>query len=441
MTVNAPVSAAGRAARPNKAPEATARGAFQFIERVENERRNLRWVSWGETIVIKGLMIPGGVYVGKPQFQNLSFAIDPDLPLGEAEKAEPLSLVYGEVHYWRLTNNQRAFYLRWLRGETNHIRHVDPKPYFRLYLAGLEWHFLVDGDLDDSICDLACDLAERDQGEFSYHALALLSWWGQLQRPEYQFIVVDEAVAFGFRSIPSDALALALANLAVFNRNIPIALSAEVALQQCTRRSNISLPDLRVRVRERLSAIYPGGFPLPENECTRLKVRYRPICPELNNDQLLAMGSPLPSVEIPDLLKNPDLAGPLERLTASIIAGPVINPGERARVASENADIQKFLADRTPIEPEDLPPVPPVSEQKKIDLTAAHRAALEILLTKPAWSEAEFGKVAEEFRLRVPGLRSVLNRWAQEHWGDLLLEGSDLIQLNQDVIKQMREKI
>ena len=433
MTKNPPES--------NAVSRATPRRAFQFVNTVHQESRRLRWVGPDENIIVQGFELPGGIYIGTPQFFSFSFAIDPDLPVGVAERAEPLNWLRSPVDYGLLTDNQRAFFLQWLRGDTTHIRHVDPIPYFRLYLAGLEWRWAVDGDPDGAIGGLGCDLAVWDNGNFSYHALALLNWWGQLQGPQQQVIVVDEALAFGFGCIPSDALTLALSNLATLQWPAPVALAVEVALHRRTGTSKIPLADLRVRLRDRLTAMYPGGLSLPEKSDRRIRVRYSPICPELNNSRLLSQGNPVPSVEVPAFLENPDFVGPLELLTSSIVAGPVINPKARARVAAETAQVHKFLAARTPVEAEEMPAVPPIAQYEELELAESHRAALQKLLGRRAWNEADFRKLAEEFRLRPAGLRSTLNRWSQERWGDLLLEGSDPIQLNPYVVNQIDKNI
>ena len=412
----------------------SAPGAFRLDDAVETQTGALQWIPPRSRISVAGIFIPGGVYVGTCQYYPFTFVIDPTLPVGRPERAEPIVPSGYPTGYWLLTENQRAFFLHWLRGDTQRLQHVDSSPYLRRFLSGLEWRLCVQRDTDDTFLDGCELLAFRDGRQFQYHALELLSWWGQFQNPRAQRIVVEETINLGFTEFPQSVLALAAANIAASQELIPISVAVEIALSH-PRKSVRCVTNLRERLRQRLLAMYPQGIPLPTTS-KQVEISYSPVCPELRNERLVRQGSPIPRLKIPDVLS--EIGQILDPVVSSILSGPHFDPAVAAEIASQVRSTQAFLEQEFPPAPEDKCIIPPAPRPASQTLTATEKAAVGTLLTRSIWTNADFTRLAQEFRLMPSGLRIRVNRWVQGHCGDLLLEGTEPIQLNPYVREEIK---
>jgi hypothetical protein len=413
----------------------SAPGAFRLKSEVEAETKALRWILPPKRVSVSGITIPGGVYVGTCQRYPFSFVIDPTQPIGAAEKAEPIVPSRYPIDYFRYTKNQRAYYLKWLRGDTQNLQHVNPSPYLDQFLSGLECRLFVQGDPDDTLLDACERLAFRDGMRFQYRALELLSWWGQFRGPIAQLIVLDESIRFGFTQIPGPVLSLALANIASTRSTIPVHVAVELGLSRTITRSPI--PGLRERLRRRLLAIYPSGLPVPRTT-KWTQISYSPACPELKNSAPVRQGSPLPRLEVPDVAS--EIGHLLDPIVSSILSAPDFDPEIVAAIAAEKEATQQFLVKEfPPVAEEILPVLSAAPSPAPASLNGTVLQALRKLLTRATWTKADFNALAQEFRLMPSGFRIQVNRCAQEKFGDLLLDGTEPIQLNPYIREQIEK--
>ncbi|MEV6445458.1 TerB N-terminal domain-containing protein [Amycolatopsis sp. NPDC051716] len=102
---------------------------------------------------------------------------------------------------------------------------------------------------------------------------------------------------------------------------------------------------------------------------------------------------------------------------------------ESVRVAAELAEI---FADDQP-----TPPPPPPADAVVGGLDPSHTVLFHRLVKQDTWSRAEFDALAAEIGLMPDGALEVLNDAAYDRTDEPLCEGSDPIEINQDIVKDM----
>jgi hypothetical protein len=119
-----------------------------------------------------------------------------------------------------------------------------------------------------------------------------------------------------------------------------------------------------------------------------------------------------------------------------------------ARLMTETSAIQNLLADRLSAD-EPSAGVGTVEKQRKLarsDINTApamkglddkHNAVLNEILQRPSWPMAHFRVVAAKAGLMPWACLSTLNEWAFDTYADLLLEGDQIVTVNQNLKKKI----
>ncbi len=145
---------------------------------------------------------------------------------------------------------------------------------------------------------------------------------------------------------------------------------------------------------------------------------------------------------------TPSVAGePLPRETAApAIPAFTLDMSRVAAISHETAEVIGLLS---AVMSEDEPaitfkqqvvaaPMPqqPVSETPAwlSSLDEKYRAIAAQIVTKPAWSRADFQQLAAEHNLMPLGIFDALNEWADEQLGDFLLDGHDPVTVNSSML-------
>ncbi|MCU1685179.1 MAG: hypothetical protein JWQ81_5918 [Amycolatopsis sp.] len=104
----------------------------------------------------------------------------------------------------------------------------------------------------------------------------------------------------------------------------------------------------------------------------------------------------------------------------------------RAESALVAAELAEIFADDEP-----LPPPSPVETASACGLDAAHTRLFHRLVEREEWSRAEFDELASNAGLLPDGALEVLNDAAYDRTDEPLCEGSDPIEINHDIVKDM----
>ena len=70
-------------------------------------------------------------------------------------------------------------------------------------------------------------------------------------------------------------------------------------------------------------------------------------------------------------------------------------------------------------------------------LDEKHKAVLKEILQRPSWPLADYRVVAAEAGLMPWACFTTLNEWAFDTYADLLLEGDQIVTVNQDLKKNI----
>jgi hypothetical protein len=71
-------------------------------------------------------------------------------------------------------------------------------------------------------------------------------------------------------------------------------------------------------------------------------------------------------------------------------------------------------------------------------LDQKHEAVLRELLSRPSWPPAELRAVTSTVGLMPWACVQTLNEWAQDAYADLLLEGVEVVTVNQELAKRLK---
>ncbi|TVT24138.1 tellurite resistance TerB family protein [Amycolatopsis acidiphila] len=147
----------------------------------------------------------------------------------------------------------------------------------------------------------------------------------------------------------------------------------------------------------------------------------------------------------PDDLAHAEIAGPrragrklppapAERNRAATLA---LDPERLAQTRAESVRVAAELADIFTDDEPVPPPPPPVGTASAVGLDAVHTRLLHMLAERETWIRADFDELAGEADLLPDGALEVLNDTAYDRTGEPLCEGSDPIEINQDIVKDM----
>ena len=86
-------------------------------------------------------------------------------------------------------------------------------------------------------------------------------------------------------------------------------------------------------------------------------------------------------------------------------------------------------------------PVPSASSlhHDPANLSTPYRSLLSHLAARSSWSRPEFAGLASSLNLLPNRAIEVLNEAALDQWGEPVLEGEDVLEVNQDVVKELLE--
>lgn len=144
---------------------------------------------------------------------------------------------------------------------------------------------------------------------------------------------------------------------------------------------------------------------------------------DLNRDDM-------PMVEAPRQGTGPAIPAQPQKRTAR--AG--VDAARLAEIRAETAHASTLLSE---IFADDVPePAPVVVPTTTLDgeLDQRHRAFLEELMTRPQWSEEDFGRLARQAGMMPGSAKNKLNDWSIERFDELILEGEGTIMINSSLI-------
>jgi uncharacterized tellurite resistance protein B-like protein len=118
-----------------------------------------------------------------------------------------------------------------------------------------------------------------------------------------------------------------------------------------------------------------------------------------------------------------------------------LDSGRLANIRAETEAVADILGR---IFVEDMPPSPAPVEAGSTalgpnELDAQHTKLLHRLIERTEWPRAEFEAVARSVGLMPAGALETINDWAIEQVDDNLLEGEDLVLINQDPLSKIRQ--
>nr|WP_300011112.1 TerB N-terminal domain-containing protein [Pseudonocardia sp.] len=118
-------------------------------------------------------------------------------------------------------------------------------------------------------------------------------------------------------------------------------------------------------------------------------------------------------------------------------AGLVLDEAAIAAKLAETAQVSALLAD---IFTEDEP-LAPIDERPGTDpvagLDSAHSGLLRAMAARPAWSQADYVALAQQFGVLPAGALDVMNDAALEACGEPVAEGDDEIELNPEALQEL----
>jgi hypothetical protein len=73
-----------------------------------------------------------------------------------------------------------------------------------------------------------------------------------------------------------------------------------------------------------------------------------------------------------------------------------------------------------------------------VNLDDRHKTVLRQLLQRPSWPLTELRKLTSRLGLMPLACLATLNEWATENFGDLLLEGEEIINVNMNLKQRIQ---
>lgn len=401
---------------------------------VQKELPRLRWVQPGVRRNIGGIETNGGFFILEPKFQELSFAIDPTLPVGDADYPQPLTDAPHLLAYWRLSHNQRAYFLKFLSGRLAPPRADLIDPYVNLQLSGLEWSLFVQQDTGSHLLEAACDLVDRVTHYSWEPVLQFIAWWAALRGQQESMAVWEAVCDSRVWNVPLDIVNFGLLACSQVRRR----MSAEMIFSLAWARSRDfarTCRDTQVqrRVIDRLKAVYPKGLEFKISQQERRTCYYRPACPELVDARIVQCRVPF-TTEIPEVHGLRDLVARVESIASGIVNGPRIDAVKLKRLKVETSRVQADLAERLPAHLVQPPTVPKTNSE----LSHGDRAALAELIQRFTWTSEDFLALARKHHTMPFALQEKLNSWCVVNFGEPLLTGDGPIEVEQTVINKLK---
>jgi hypothetical protein len=337
----------------------------------------------------------------------------------------------------------------------------------------LEWRLFVEQQVDVewglSVAELLYRYGVRGNCVL---LVPWLHWWAHLNCPEQHGHVMDWLLEQGCQLFGPYETALVLADLA--RAGVP--LQAELAYAMIRNHPNrhsattrhYGDPVSKQKFLARFGEQFSEGMPIKQTPKTTT-VHYFAQCPDLGDLARDAGYKPRLFDEVPDVYSANDgfvevirilnaivneLVPPSSRIRASVPPKPVgltLNPEKVKALTDESASIQGILSRRLGNleEPNHRKsqPAQKVNQDATADaassptgqpaLAGAYQAALRDLLQRTQWSRAELEALAKRHCLLPFAFYQAVNEWTMAAWGDYLLDGQEVVHVNQQLLNQI----
>jgi hypothetical protein len=403
---------------------------------MQEQSRRLQWLPPAETFNVQGIETRGGFFLQPKGALQFSFAVDPNLPVGTPERAEPLHIrILQHLSYARLTADQRARHLHVLA----RIPLADPiriDDYLGLQLAGAEWRFLMQPDGEDGI-DAAYDFLDPAHLVPARGALNFLSWALQSWSRDKQVGLLE-----GIYECPDLLRASAalleqgVANLVAIGKAIGPEVALAVGRVYDAQHRDWEDRSFQNKFSLTWSAMHPSGLSIPVMTEV-MPVQYRPSCWELQRAEYIAP-QPCWTAQLPVYLRGGEpLFTAIGQVRKAVLAQPRLDPAKLQRLETETSEMQLELSARIPPEQETAP-VRELKTQDEPDRRV--RAGAAQLITRDAWTAKEFNALARGCGLMPHALRQAVNQWSMTISEEPLLDGEDPLLLNKNIIEVVRRK-
>lgn len=417
------------------------------------------WIAPGQSVHLHGYDLGAGLfYLGGPY----RFAVDRQLPVAEPSYSPQFE--WGQdVTYHGLSASCRAGYLQWLADGRTKLDNV-PSQFFKLFHYGLEYRMFVEGDLDNSLPGAVIELLQTYPVQaHSLPCLKFLHCWGRLSG-DYQHCALFSEVLPDI--IPSKYLQHDLSDLRLLAASLAadqLPLKDELAYQfvihhpkRHPRTGHFSNdPKLKDDFCRRFTNHFSSGFQLKPAK-TFTEYHYPAASPEVR--QCI---SQFWNCHIPDAWESnngfADVVGIWNQLvddevipTLPWTEKPPASNLKKERLLREDTEAtHAFLAARlaetdvrrAPLNQAQFSTMPPGNLVSNTPATARHHnlgSVLRELAQKTQWPWLEFEALARRHSWLPWGLYEALNEWSVDHFEDYLLSGKETIQINSQLINQIR---
>ena len=423
------------------------------------------WVEPGDTIQVQGYVISAGhFYFG----DILPFSVDPRAKVDEPA-ALPTSYHTSELSYRSLFPAARGMYLSWLASDRKAPAKLEGD-YLMLFVHGLEWRLFVEGRYNRELGCSTVDLLNR----YSSHSCcapltAWIHWWSHFSGAAVHSVLIEYLIDNGHGFPGPNELKLSLADLAAAG----VALKADVAYamiplhpeQHRDTSKRLRDPDLKAQFVARFGHQFPDGIVLNMTRATTSayyspqfpnlwaaaeRARYKQDAWSLIPDIWVANGGFTDLITLWNQIVQ-EVASPKLKPSTRPVPQPgglVINQEKLKTLTQETREIQGVLGQRlqdseepVPAENQSLPKGPrscvavsACASSGMPQLGSQYKAILRDLVQIPQWSRMEFEALARKHRLMPYAIYQDVNAWTVEVCKDHLLDGTDVIQVNQTLI-------
>lgn len=253
---------------------------FLHSTRTAQEKQGLVWIPFGTALAIGRIKTQGGFYLQESGGSQCSFAVDPDLQIGNAQNARPFRLRPGaRVKYAGLDPDQRALFLHVLAGRKAPLE-LQADFCARLLAQMLEWRLFFDKHEPRQVALDGIDLADRLNSSSRRRLLKVLAWSAFFSGPDFHLAVIEGLLEEGARFLDASPLHLALHDCATEKRPVWAKLALAVECVFGLGFERWANGDFKGKFLKQFQTEYPGGIGVEVGSDFTL-VEYRPQCPEL----------------------------------------------------------------------------------------------------------------------------------------------------------------
>lgn len=363
-------------------------------------------------------------------------------------------------------------YLSWLAsGRTEPAKLVGH--YWRLFLSGLEWRLFVEQQHDEELGVAVAELFLRYGPDPCGVPLApWLHWWAHFNGPGAHRDLLDWMLQNGYRLFRPEEARLALADLTQAHLPLKVDLAYELIRLHPGRhpetRWHYEEPTFKRKFVTRFLERFPDGISLNRTAQTE-EVFYRPECHNFRELARQAGYRPQLDCQIPDVWAANDdfkeVTSIWNRLVDEVLPPRLprshkpapkplcwdLNPEKVKALTEETRTIQGMLSQRSQGSHEPVPattasrlkglkteagkPVPIPSVLTSLD--ARYLGLLRDVVERSPWSRAEFGALAKRYNLMPDACHQEINLWALEALNDFLLDGQEVVHVNQQLLNQI----